>query len=255
MEKSVGIIPARLDSNRFPGKVFKNFFGKPILSNVIHNAKKFNFIDDLYVVSDQMEIIDFVKKKHPDIKHHLIKNRACCGTHAAYRFYTETFNHNYYISIPADEPAINAYEINKTFKNIKSINSEEIITLYTKFYKCSDILSRLSCKIVSSSDDYMKYGSRCVIPRSKGGHMVDLNVYKKHLGICVFPVEVFLYHGESLWEDDDIESLEQNRFLSKVRVKLYETSHMGFGIDVESQIKSLEKRILENGKFYNTTHL
>jgi len=241
---NVAIIPARLKSTRFPNKIIQNFNGKRIIDHVIENTFKLDFVDDVIIATDDKEFGEEIKKEYTDIKSSFI-SEANCGTHRLYQYFDFNPFYKNYISIPCDEPSINYKEINKTFKKIKKIEVNEIITFYTKFFCKEDLESPLSCKIVSDDKDYMIYNSRAIVPILKTGQFLPLEQYKKHLGIFIFPRTVMIRYDETLWNDTtDIESLEQNRFLQKhVGIKMYETNHIGFGIDVPSQIKELEERI------------
>lgn len=244
---TVAVIPTRLVSKRFPNKLFSKFMGETVLDHSIKNTLKFDFVDSIVVATDSIEISKYVKNKYPEVEVYMIDD-ACCGTHRVYEFYEIYPNYNWYVSIPCDEPAIDPNEINKTIKKI-DLNKKQIITFYTKFFCKEDLFSPLSCKIVSCENDYMIYNSRAVIPVLKDGSFLPLEQYKKHVGIFIFPFYIFQkYQGELWTSSTDIESLEQNRFLQhNVKIKMYETKHIGFGIDLPEQIEILEKRIKEFG--------
>ncbi len=242
--KTVAVIPARLKSTRFPNKIIKKFNGKRIIDHVINNTFELDFIDDIVIATDDKNFGKELVDEYKFLNGYFISD-ACCGTHRVYQFYKVASNYNYYVSIPCDEPAIIPKEINKTFSNIDKLFNNKIVTFYTKFFCKEDLLSPLSCKIVSTDEDYMVYNSRAVVPISKDGTHFALKYYKKHLGIFIFPKNMFELNNERLWLDTtNLESLEQNRFLQKkINIKLYETNHIGFGIDVPSQIKELEERV------------
>ena len=56
MSKCVAIIPARGGSKRILNKNIKNFFGKPIISYSIENAKNSNLFNRIIVSTDSLEI-------------------------------------------------------------------------------------------------------------------------------------------------------------------------------------------------------
>jgi 3-deoxy-manno-octulosonate cytidylyltransferase (CMP-KDO synthetase) len=240
---TVGIIAARLQSSRFPNKVLQQFNGKRIIDHVIENVRKMEFIDDIVIASDDEDFAKSLCKQYSFLSFH-ISHDVVCGSHRSYKYYLDNPDYDYYVSIPADEPAINPDEVNKALNSKTILYSDEIVTLYTKFYCYSDLISNLSCKIVTCANNYMIYNSRNVVPVNKDGSHLELEQYKKHVGIFVFPRQVFDKYGD-LWKNTiSIESLEQNRFLQKsLNVKLLEISHIGFGIDVFEQIKKLENRV------------
>lgn len=243
------VIPVRLDSKRFPNKALANLLGKSIIDHVIDFCKELNFENDLWVATDSQELYSYVNSKHEDTVQLSAIYTAICGTHRVFKFFIRHKQYDWYISIPADEPALdpmvfNQYFANKLLDDHLAFNPEEIHTFYTRFYCKEDLLNPLSCKIVSSKDDYMIYNSRNVIPVNKDGTHLPLIEYKKHVGVFLFSKEIFWKYGEELWEGQNIESLEQNMFMQlDVPVKLHEIHHIGFGVDVPDQITQLERRL------------
>ena len=58
----VAIIPARGGSTRLPRKNIRNVWGKPMIYWSIKAAKKSKYINDIYVTSDDDEILNISKK-------------------------------------------------------------------------------------------------------------------------------------------------------------------------------------------------
>lgn len=56
MSKTIAIIPARGGSKRLPGKNILPLGGKPLIAHSIEYAKKYAFIDEVYVSTDDDEI-------------------------------------------------------------------------------------------------------------------------------------------------------------------------------------------------------
>lgn len=240
---TVAIIPARLTSRRFPNKLVQEFNGKRIIDHVIENTRKFDFVDSIIIASDDKEFAESLCKKYSFLNGYHISNDVTCGSHRAYKYYLNEPDHDFYITVPADEPAISPYEVNKAFET-NDIYSDEVTTFYTKFYCSEDLVSPLSCKIVSDDYNTMIYNSRNVVPVDKDGSYLPLKEYKKHVGIFIFPNKIFHNYGDIWSFKTDIESLEQNRFMQNTFiVKLIEMKHIGFGIDVLEQINELEKRM------------
>ncbi len=247
------IIPARFESSRFPGKLLQNINGKPMLWWTIDCVQKLNFIDKIVVAASDNKIIEYVKD-FPGLKTELFES-ASCGTEKTYRYFTEHRDFDYYISIPADEPALNPREVNRIWPIVRErLAHNEIATLYSKFHYEEDLGNHLTCKIVADKNDNAMYFSRNIIPATKSGKLLPLESYKKHVGVFVFPGKFFKEGGgPTLWWGwdsftADTEGLEQNRFLEAgATVKLFEINHPGLSIDSPEQIKQLEERI-ESGK-------
>ena len=55
----VGIIPARLNSERLPGKVLRNLAGRPMLQHVYDGARGCALLDSLLVAADSEAVRDY----------------------------------------------------------------------------------------------------------------------------------------------------------------------------------------------------
>jgi len=56
MKKAIGIIPARYDSKRFPGKPLVKILGKPMIQWTYEQAKKVKSLDEVVVATDDIRI-------------------------------------------------------------------------------------------------------------------------------------------------------------------------------------------------------
>jgi len=50
--KIIGVIPARYESKKFPGKILADVYGKPMLVRTFENVSKANEVDDVVVAID-----------------------------------------------------------------------------------------------------------------------------------------------------------------------------------------------------------
>lgn len=66
--KNIALVPLRGGSKGIPGKNLKKLNGKPLCSYVITAALKAELIHEVWVSSDDNEIIDYVKSHHPEVK-------------------------------------------------------------------------------------------------------------------------------------------------------------------------------------------
>lgn len=54
--KVIGMIPCRMNSSRFYGKAIANILDKPMIYWVYNQAKKVDELDEIYVVTSDLEI-------------------------------------------------------------------------------------------------------------------------------------------------------------------------------------------------------
>jgi 3-deoxy-manno-octulosonate cytidylyltransferase (CMP-KDO synthetase) len=64
MSKIIGIIPARMESSRFPGKPLAKINGIPMIGHVYFRSKMSDLLDAVYVATCNNEIIEYVESIH-----------------------------------------------------------------------------------------------------------------------------------------------------------------------------------------------
>ena len=62
-ERIIGIVPARMEASRFPGKPLYPICGKPMLEHVFLRAQMYKNWDELIIATCNAEIEHFAKKK------------------------------------------------------------------------------------------------------------------------------------------------------------------------------------------------
>lgn len=243
-----GIIPIRLNSSRFPNKVFQLLADKSIIDRSIENALDFNFLDKLLVATDSQEIKDYVLDKY-NIEVFFSQEQVSCGTERACLVYEKYRDYDYYITFPVDECLLNSISVNQMWLEFINIEDKKsIYTCYSDFYHEWRVSTPRSCKIVSTQNhegEKAIYFSRSIIPLRKGGY--DSNYqYKKHVGIFIFSSTLFKIYGNYPWKQQplsDYEGLEQLKFIENgFQVYLIKMDHQYFGIDDPEDIKKLEEK-------------
>ncbi len=66
-KKVVAIIPARIDSSRFPAKMIADETGKPLIQYAWEVAKRAQLVTDVYIATDSQEITDRVRDFGGDV--------------------------------------------------------------------------------------------------------------------------------------------------------------------------------------------
>jgi len=67
IKKRLAIIPAKTFSRRIPGKNFKKFYGRPIISYTLNNLIKTNLFDKIHISTDYKNIKKIIKDLNIDI--------------------------------------------------------------------------------------------------------------------------------------------------------------------------------------------
>lgn len=250
---AVAIIPARLDSSRFPNKILQKIDGIPIINRVILNVLKTEIFDRVVVATDDKRVIEICDTL--GVESFFMDQEVSCGSERSYYVWRKYPNYRWYVSFPADEPMLDPLEIQKMWQRhldlVPEIN-DYIRTCYSKFYSPERIELARTCKIVSNQKDYVMYFSRSPIPFIDNG-FIHVDEYKKHVGVFIFNNQFFkdaqdnLNHG---WKLSDIwisplskrEKLEQLAFLENgLKVRLVKLDHKFHGVDIQEDIDSIEE--------------
>jgi 3-deoxy-manno-octulosonate cytidylyltransferase (CMP-KDO synthetase) len=255
------VIPARIESKRFPEKIFAKYFDNPIIQHVLETGLSASntltssgIKSRVFVVSEKND--ERLQKITANIGgEYLVQEQYVnCGSERVMHVFEKVKEKfDYYITIPADEPAIDSYELYKSVIRVLKWNDGiNIYTFFTQFYNKKDLKDVKSCKIVTDNRMNILYTSRAIIPASKSGDLHNIEQYKKHVGVFIFPRRLLKKHGYSLWYDlrinkynvSALEGLEQNMFLGHPDFSLLARplAHIGFGVDSPEQIEKLEKR-------------
>ena len=134
LEYVVAIIPARGGSKRLPRKNIYPFNGKPMIGWTIKAAKASNFINDVYVTSEDEEILNLSKSlnskiiKRPNklsddktFKMEAIK-------HAVLQI-EKTKKPTLVISLQANSPEIKSIDIDRAIDHLIKYNLNEVISV------------------------------------------------------------------------------------------------------------------------------
>jgi len=233
------IIPARVASSRFPGKVLAEIEGVPM---VIATAKRVEGIDEVAIATDAEEVMEVARKY--GFKAVMTSDTHKSGTdrinEAAKILGVE--RDEIVVNVQADEPFIEPEVVKKVYHRVRRAVEEGEDMMMASCYKrigpaFADDPNHV--KVIMDEAGYAIYFSRSKIPYDREEH----HDYYGHLGIYGFTaksLEQFCTLGTSPLED--IEKLEQLRALYWGRkIAMVEVESKSFGIDTKEDLaKALE---------------
>lgn len=238
--RTIGIIPARYGSTRFPGKPLADIRGKPMIWHVYQRCLKAKSLDKLLVATDDRRIYDCVtdfgglavmtSKKHRSGTDRMAE--------ALEKIETRSPRFGIIINIQGDEPLIDPKAIDLLARAMAGSSKPEMATLVGSFKDESDLLSLNTAKVAADVRGNAMYFSRSVIPGSREGGL-RLSNYLKHIGI-------YAYRRDTLfklisWPQsalEKIEKLEQLRALEHgVKIKLIKTFYQPQAVDTTADLK------------------
>jgi|TARA_Y100000310_G_C20599690_1_gene772354 CMP-N-acetylneuraminic acid synthetase len=130
--KTVAIIPARGGSKRLPRKNIYNIWGQPMIYWSIKAAKESRYIDDVYVTSEDSEILKISKKfKAKTIKRPLelandITFKQFAITHALRQLKS---SYDIVVSLQANSPEVNSNDIDAAITKFIKYDRNELFTV------------------------------------------------------------------------------------------------------------------------------
>lgn len=177
--KVIGVVPARYESTRMPGKPLADICGKPMIWWVYNRVKKSKKLDEVYVAIDDERIAKVCEELQ--IKYIMTSNEHPNHIARIHEVSTKILA-DYYICINGDEPLIEPAEIEKIIPKERK----------EKFYfggamrilkDPAQTIDFSNIKVVVNEDNRAVYMSRTPVPYPKGTLTIK---YNKYIGIECF---------------------------------------------------------------------
>jgi 3-deoxy-manno-octulosonate cytidylyltransferase (CMP-KDO synthetase) len=237
MSKVLGVIPARLESQRLPRKPLRTIGGQPMIAWVYSRARRAACLDNLIVATDSVEIFDYCRKS----------NIPAQMTSAAHRSGTDRIVEvmsrepaDIYVNIQGDEPMVTAEHIELMLKPFRETPGTEVSTLKVAMGP-DEARSPNNVKVVTDARGRALYFSRALIPHDRDG--AGAVQYYKHLGFYAYTAAALeKFAGLPPSPLEQLEKLEQLRFLENgVSLAVVETTEDTIGVDTEADLKKVEE--------------
>jgi 3-deoxy-manno-octulosonate cytidylyltransferase (CMP-KDO synthetase) len=156
--KIVGVIPSRLSSTRLPNKPMADILGMPMIAHVIQRSQLCKTLDDLYVVTDSLEICDVAKQYN--CKYLLTKEKHNTGTDRIGEVISK-LDADIIVNIQGDEALVTPADIDAASQILINRPDIEMGMLATKFFNAS---SPSDVKVALNLLNEIIYFSRADIP-------------------------------------------------------------------------------------------
>lgn len=240
--KTIAVIPARMSSTRFPGKVLAKLGGKPIIQWVWERTVRSNAAQVL-IATDSREVVQaaesfgaqavMTRPDHPSGSDRI-------------REAASSIDYDVIINVQGDEPFMEPAVINSLIDVMNGKDAPEMATVVVPCGRAEIASNPNLPKVVLTADDYALYFSRSEIPFLRVGG-TDMPLYR-HWGIYAYRRETldrFVSLPESPLEK--CEKLEQLRALENgIRIKVVKTAFQSIGIDTPEDLERAEQYIREH---------
>lgn len=240
---AIAIIPARLASTRFPGKMLADRTGMPLIQHVVEQAKRAKTIREVLVAADDERILEAVRRygtkgvmtraDHPNGTSRLAEAAAGMAGGGGM---------DIIVNVQGDEPEIEPALIDEAVRAFAESGCG-VGTLATAFAEGESAADPNVVKVVLDGRSRALYFSRSWVPFDRDG--AGLLRPLKHVGLYIFRREFLLkYPTLPMTDLERTEQLEQLRILyhgHPMHVHVTERATAG-GIDTPAQYEAFAKR-------------
>jgi 3-deoxy-manno-octulosonate cytidylyltransferase (CMP-KDO synthetase) len=240
MNRAVGIIPARWNSTRFPGKPLHLITGKPLVRRVWQRCRQAKNLDSVIIATDDMRIAEAAFDWGAEVA--LTSPRHQSGTDRVAEVVRNAKQFAFVINIQGDEPLIDPHLVDRLVEKLRSDRKIDIVTAAHSFENSADASSPHQVKVVVDVAGRALYFSRAAIPFPRNPSKIR---YLRHQGIYGFRRDALLQFVK--WKRGPLEraeSLEQLRALENgVNVHVLLTRHGTPGVDTPTDAEALERKL------------
>ena len=244
----LGIIPARYESTRFPGKPLINIHGKPMIQHVYEKvALK---IKHVIVATDDERIYKSVQSFGGNVvltsSEHTSGTSRCIEAFDIFRQENNNIHVDIIINIQGDEPTLKPNQLNELVECFED-EKTDIATLIRSINNKEDIFNPNVVKVVFNENNHAMYFSRFPIPYIRDKQKeewFDSYNFSKHIGIYAFRSHILpkLKHLPTS-KIEKAESLEQLNWLyNGYTITVRETEYENIGIDTPEDLENLLKK-------------
>ena len=242
--KTVGIIPARYASTRFPGKPLAFIAGRPLIQHVVTQCQQAKSLAEIIVATDDERIaevarrfcrVEMTRADHPSGSDRIAEVASRCDCDAI-------------VNIQGDEPLIDPAVIDNV---ANALARQEMSTAATPIRHPGELDNPNVVKVVVNAAGQALYFSRRTIPylREAANRPVPEQLaafpFLKHLGIYGFRRETLLrlvrFPVSPL---EEAEKLEQLRALDNgIAIAVVTVAYDSIGVDLPEDVARVEKII------------
>ncbi|MBI1977303.1 MAG: 3-deoxy-manno-octulosonate cytidylyltransferase [Candidatus Omnitrophica bacterium] len=238
--EAVCVIPARLESTRFPRKLLQAINGKPLLQFVYENAKCAKRIDQVIIACDH----ELLRKSVESFggKAVLTATYHTSGTERIAEV-ARTLDCEIIVNLQGDEPLMHSDVIDQVVVALQRDPASVMSTACILKNDPEELANPNVVKLTKDRNGCALYFSRSPIPHDREGRGGS---FFKHLGIYGYRRN-FLLQFPTLAPSklEQREKLEQLRALENgYRIKVVETVHDSTGVDTEADFKLVKEKLM-----------
>jgi len=240
----VAIIPARLNSSRFPGKPMKKIHGVPMIGHCYFRTSLCQDITDTYVATCDKEIYSYIVsiggKAIMTSKSHERASDRCAEAMIEIEKITNS-KIDIMVMVQGDEPMVTPKMISDSLEPFRFDRSVNIVNLMTSIKTIEEFEDPNEVKVVVNKANNAMYFSREPIPsRKKGVHKVSM--LKQ---VCVIPFKrdyLIKFNNTPETHTEIAESIDMMRIIESCEnVHMVMSDECSYSVDTKSDLDKVSK--------------
>lgn len=248
----LGVVPARLDSERIPRKPLQDLAGRPLIEWVWRRAASFGFLDRLVVATDSDEVAGACRLAGAAVE--MTRTTHASGTERIAEVLSrpEYGSYGVVLNIQGDEPFMPEETARRATDLVR--DGWAVGTAAVPIGTCEELRDPSVVKVVCGGDGRALYFSRAAIPYRRDGTGEQGGVgtlaspgYLRHVGVYAYTPEA-LRRWSRLPPDplESAERLEQLRPLAAgIPIGVAVVEEAPPGIDTPEDLEHAQRRLLE----------
>ncbi len=242
----IGMIPARFDSKRFPGKPLALIAGKTLIQRTYESVKRCTTLSSLVVATNDQRIFDHVRSFGGEV---CMTSYDCpTGTDRlvdAIQQRGDVSDQAIIINIQGDEPCIEPEVVDAVAKTLMQDTEAVMSTAVVRIKSEEEARNPSIVKCVMDDRQYALYFSRAMIPYNRNGQYGADVIYYHHLGLYAYRKPFLLkYATLPMGMLQQVEDLEQLKVLEHgYKIKVAVVNSKSIGVDTPEDIKRVENII------------
>ena len=246
--KTVGVIPARWQSSRFPGKPLAHILGKSLIRRTYENALGCKSLDAVFIATDDERILNHAQEFGAKV---FMTSPSCpTGTDRVWEVIEcHCEGAEVIVNIQGDEPCLEPSVIDTLVDKLYATPGAVMTTPVAKISDIQAISSAHHVKCVFDKEGKALYFSRSPIPFMRQ----DKNIsYYRHLGVYCFRraflKSYVLLERTPLQESEDLEQLKILESGFPIHTCIVDDQSVG--VDTPEDLKTLENLLCQKENIY-----
>ncbi|MDC1536794.1 3-deoxy-manno-octulosonate cytidylyltransferase [Candidatus Thioglobus sp.] len=245
----IAIIPARMNSSRFPGKPMKNIHGVPMIGHCYHRANLCQDLKDTYVATCDKVIFDYIssiggKAIMTNSNHERASDRAA---EAMLKIEKSTNKKvDIVVMIQGDEPMVTPKMISDSLIPFQIDTSVNVVNLMANINSIEEFEDPNEVKVVVNLSNDAMYFSREPIPSRKKSPG-KLSMLKQ---VCIIPFKrdyLIKFNNTPETVTEIIESIDMMRIIENdEKVRMVMTDENSFSVDTKEDLLKVEEFMMDD---------